>query len=83
MGRLQIRADLRTFARISSVRATGTSTHIRSHCLHRFTATLRVSRVCKVRVGIGIRVISVVVTGWGQHFPTWSDWSYMSGSRRV
>jgi len=43
--------------------------------------------VSKVRVGIRvsirIRVSSVLVIGWGQDFPTWSEWSYMSGSRRV
>ena len=44
-------------------------------------------RVSKVRVGIRvsvrIRVSLVLVTGWGKNFQTWSEWSYMSGSRRL
>ena len=53
----------------------------------RFTGTVRVSRVNEfrdgIRVSVRIRVSLVLVIGWVQDFPTWRDWSYMSGSRRV
>ena len=51
---------------------------------HRFTHTVRISgviRVSKVRVGIRVSirigVSLVLVTGWGQDFPTWSELSYV------
>ena len=47
----------------------------------------KVSRLSKVRVGIRvsvrIRVSLALVIGWGWDFLTWSEWSYMSGFRRV
>ena len=36
-----------------------------------------------IRVSVRIRVSLVLVIEWGQDFPTWNEWSYMSGSRRV
>ena len=46
-----------------------------------FSRVSRVSRLSKVRVGIRvsvrIRVSLVLVTWWGQDFPTCSEWGYM------
>jgi len=46
--------------------------------LHRFTVTIRVSRV---RVGVTIRVSLVI--GLGQNFPTCSEWNWMPGTQHV
>jgi len=47
----------------------------------------RVSRVSKIRVGIRvsarIRASLVLVIGRGYDFSTWSEWSFISRSRRV
>jgi len=41
--------------------------------------------VSKVTVGAILLLIELAPSSirWGHFFPTWSQWSYMSGSRRV
>jgi len=43
-----------------------------------FSRVIRVSKVrAAIRVSIRIGVSLVLVSGWGQDFPTWSEWSYV------
>jgi len=49
---------------------------------------VRFSRVHRVGIGLGLGLslglrYFTLVTGWGYDFPTWSEWSHMSGSQRV